>query len=186
MATLVFIVLLTVSFASSAEDFAECWYYPKAKTEEAYEKHCLTLNDSAAGSALVSKKVVDRLAYDADKLASIRNQNGFLLVNRQGHARQVITYDNGPDYFAEELARTRKDGKIGYFDKSLKMVIAPQYDFGFPFSGGLAIVCNGCIEQSDGEHKIQMGGLWGAIDRHGAVVHDIRYSSDEIRKRVEE
>lgn len=185
MTKLVFIILLTVSFVSSAEDFAECWYFPKNKTEEAHDKHCFTLND-ATGDALVGKKVANELAYDADKLASIRSQDGFLWVDSQGHARPVITYDNGPDYFAEGLARTRKNGKVGYFDQSLKLVIAPQYDFGFPFDGGFAIVCNGCVEQSDGEHKMRVGGLWGAIDRHGAMVHAIRYSFDEIRKLVKD
>lgn len=185
MTKLVFILLSSLSFIASAEDFTECWYVPKDKDAEVHEPHCFTLN-TAAGDTLVSKKVTDSLAYDADKLASIRTGDGFLWLNNEGRGKQVLTYDNGPDYFAEDLARTLQNGKVGYFDRSLKMVVSPQYDFGFPFNGGLAIVCNGCIEQSDGEHKMLVGGKWGAIDRHGVVVHAIRYASDEIRRLVKD
>ncbi len=185
MLKLLFIDLLITTGVSFAKDDSACWYYSTAKNEEVHEGQCLNFYNEKpqpdfAGDALVSKKVAIDLDYDGDGLAYLRTRDGFLYVNSQGYARQVISYDNGPDYFAAGLARTRQNGKIGYFDKSLKMVIAPAYDFGFPFSEGRAIVCNGCVEQQKGEHKIMVGGLWGAI------VHAIRYSSGQIRKLVKD
>ncbi|MDD5274762.1 MAG: WG repeat-containing protein [Methylovulum sp.] len=189
MIKLLFIALLMTTSVSFANDAAECWYYSKAKNTEVHALHCVNFYPKKTppdfvDDALISKKVVIDLDYDADGLAYLRTKDGFLYVNRHGNARPVISYDNGPDYFAEGLARTRQNGKIGYFDKSLKMVIAPAYDFGFPFSAGRAIVCNGCVEQSDGEHKIRVGGLWGAIDSQGGIVQAIGYSSEQIRGLV--
>jgi len=185
MKKLVFIFLSGLSCICAAEDFAACWYVPKDKDAEVREPDCFTAN-TTAGDMLVRKKVTDNLSYDSDRLAFIRTGDGFLWVNGEGRGRPVMTYDNGPDYFSEGLARTRQNGKIGYFDRSLKIVIAPQYDFGFPFNGAVAVVCNGCAEHTDGEHKMRVGGVWGAINRQGVVVHALRHSSDEIRQLVKD
>lgn len=186
MIKLLFIALSMAAGVSFANDGTECWYYSKAKNTEAHAPQCVNFHPKKTppdfvGDALISKKVAIDLDYDADGLAYLRTKDGFLYVNSHGNARQAVSYDNGPDYFADGLARTRQNGKIGYFDKSLKIVIAPAYDFGFPFSGGRAIVCNGCAEQPDGGHKIMVGGLWGAIDSQGGIVHAIGYSSEQIR-----
>ena len=66
--------------------------------------------------------------------------------------------------------------KIGFFDKALEIVIAPQFDFAFPFSNGVSLVCNGCIKESDGEHTAMTKGFWGFIDLSGDVVVPIKHT----------
>jgi hypothetical protein len=163
------------SFAESA--MQECWYFSKTADEEINEKQCFSLDESlnmALGDAHLSKKVLAQLNFDNDGLNYVRSQSGFFYVNKQGIMRNTLTFDNGADYFSEGLARTRVNGKIGYFDKSLKIIIPAQYDFGFPFENGQAIVCNGCVEQVDGEHKNRVGGLWGTINKQGKVVQKLQ------------
>ncbi|PPD46892.1 MAG: hypothetical protein CTY16_08415 [Methylobacter sp.] len=183
-----FFLLLAVPGFSSANDFTECWYFPSTGNDEAHENQCLLFlgGGGLQDEALINKKVAIGLAYDADGLAYVRTQDSFLYVTSDGYARKTLSYDNGPDVFAEGLARIRKNGKIGYIDKSLKIVIPPLYDFGFPFDGGYAIVCKGCVEQPDGEHKMWVGGLWGAVDPLGNIKYDLKYSAEEIRPLVKD
>lgn len=180
------LVVATAAFAGE-----ECWYFPKRGDDEVRDADCLRAAPSTDRSKLqadatVSKRVARALAFDADGLAFVRGATGFSYVNRSRMARATVNFDNGPDYFSEGLARTRRNGKIGYFDKSLKIVIEPQFDFAFPFEGGLAIVCNGCVGKRVGEHEIMSGGLWGAVDRNGKIVHPIQFDADELRKRLAE
>ena len=91
----------------------------------------------------------------------------------------VITYDNGPDSFVEGRARTQVDGKIGYVDRKLRVVIPPRYDWGFPFEQGRAVVCSGCAQKRDGEHWFVEGGMWGAVDRNGREIVPLQYRSRE-------
>lgn len=86
-----------------------------------------------------------------------------------GKSLEVIFYDNGPDDFSEGLARGRRNGKIGYWNERLEPVIAPRYDWGWPFEGGLALVCSGCRKERlpGEEHTSLMGGSWGVIDIEG-------------------
>lgn len=184
------LLLLMVPSASFAKDHADCWYYTKGHGDEKYTRHCLNFNKEKAkaeifGDAQIAKEVALELEYDADGLSYVRTQVGFLYINSKGYLRKAITYDNGPDLFAEGFARTRQGSQIGYFDKTLKIKIPAIYDFGSPFTNGVAIVCIGCVEKSDGEHNILLGGLWGAIDPNGAIVYEIKYAENEIRKLVE-
>ena len=48
------------------------------------------------------------------------------------------------------------NGKVGYIDKTGKMVINPQWDNGWEFSEGLA--------------QVQLDGKWGFIDKTGKIV----------------
>lgn len=135
---------------------------------------CLSLHEAASpGKALadgqISRKVVRMLHYDKRGLASIMWREGYMYVNRQGRGRATIIFDNGPDCFAEGLARTPQNGKIGFFDRSLRIVIPATHDFAFPFDKGHALVCDGCVSQAEdgGEHHRMVGGRWGKIDRRG-------------------
>ena len=106
---------------------------------------------------------------------------GWFYVKSNGQTAQVLTHDNGPDYFNEGLARTKPAGKIGFIDSSLSEVIPAKWDFAFPFSGGYAAVCDGCRKQSaDGEHWEIQGGVWGRISRSGKVVVPVKYGPGEL------
>lgn len=104
----------------------------------------------------------------------------FYYVGRDGRMVPVMNFDNGPDYFVEERARTRVDGKIGYIDRELRVVIPPRYDAGSPFEHGKAAVCKGCVEKkryANDEHPFLEGGMWGVIDRSGREIVPLRYRS---------
>jgi hypothetical protein len=105
---------------------------------------------------------------------------GFYYVGRDGHMLPVVAYDNGPDVFVEGRARTQLDGKIGYIDRKLRVVIPPHYDWGFPFEHGKAVVCSGCAPKPDGgEHRLVEGGMWGTVDRNGREIVPLQYRSGE-------
>jgi hypothetical protein len=95
---------------------------------------------------------------------------GLYFVNRSGKTAPAFPFDNGPDYFVEGLARTVKDGKVGFVDADLNVVIAPVWDFASPFEHGVAAVCTGCVQVAEGEHHRYRGGKWGSIDRRGKIV----------------
>jgi hypothetical protein len=85
---------------------------------------------------------------------------------------QVLTFDNGADYFSEGLTRSLVGGKIAYFDRSFHQVISPKYDWGWPFEAGRALVCLGCSPtgfEKDGHSSVD-GGKWGFIDKSGKEV----------------
>lgn len=71
------------------------------------------------------------------------NGRGLYFVTRQGKTAPAFPFDNGPDYFVEGLARTVKDGKVGFVDNRLDSVVAPVWDFAAPFDHGVAAVCTG-------------------------------------------
>jgi len=89
-----------------------------------------------------------------------------------GRTAPALPFDNGPDNFVEGLARTVRDGKVGFVNEKLEVVVPREWDFAFPFEGGAARVCTGCsIVHEDGdEHGTVQGGTWGVIDREGRVV----------------
>jgi len=101
-------------------------------------------------------------------LAAVLDDQGWVLIDVKG--REVIrpyTFDNGPDYFEEGLARFVQDRKFGFFDESGKVVIQPQFDFAYPFKDGKAKVGWGCTFTPDGEHQQVSGGEWKQIDKTG-------------------
>ena len=106
--------------------------------------------------------------------------DGEWLFARDGKTVTALTFDNGPDYFREGLARIVDQGKIGFVDESLQAVIAPFWDFAFPFEGGVAVVCMGCRQVSDGEHVSMDGGGWGIIDHRGSVLVEPVHQRDAL------
>lgn len=94
---------------------------------------------------------------------------GYILPN--GKAHDVVFLDNGPDQFLDGAARfVSTNGKTGYINQDLKVVLAPIHDFASPFDEGKAFFCNGCKSVSDGEKPKIVGGLWGIMDKKGKVL----------------
>ena len=133
----------------------------------------------AAGQRWVKAEHLGALSFDQDGIAAvwIESVKRFHYVGPDGRMVPVITYDNGPDYFVEGLARTPVDGRIGYIDRTLRVVIPARYDWGFPFEHGRAAVCSGCVPRRQGEHAFMEGGLWGIIDRNGREIVPLQYHS---------
>ena len=134
-----------------------------------------------SGQRWVKAEHLRALSFDKHGVAAvwIKGFKGFYYVGRDGHMVPVVSYDNAPDDFTEERARTQVDGKIGYIDRKLRVVIAPRYDWGFPFEGGKAVVCSGCAQKSNGEHWFVEGGMWGVVDRNGREIVPLQYRSRE-------
>ena len=103
-------------------------------------------------------------------------------LNAAGVAVPVLPFDNGADYFVEGLARTVQDGKIGFIDEDLRVVIPPRWTFAFPFEKGAAVVCDGCTFHPVGDgHREVVGGRWGIIDTEGHVVVPVVHSREALR-----
>ncbi|WP_163339335.1 WG repeat-containing protein [Desulfopila sp. IMCC35008] len=107
-------------------------------------------------------------------------------VSKQRVLVETLSSDNGPDEFVEGLARVKNHGKYGFVNTTLDVVIMPKYDFAYPFENGHSIVCNGCEEKPDGEHRILSGGRWGLINREGEVIIPMTLSRSELQKIIEE
>ncbi len=108
--------------------------------------------------------------------------------------RQVVFFDNGPDYFEEGLARfIARNGKLGFLDEKLKTVLAATYDYATPFSGGISIVCHSiksdpCLHhQNPGdEYATVKGGKWSVIDKKGKVLKGPGLTQAEVYKFASE
>ena len=118
----------------------------------------------------VSKEYLKTLDFKGKELISVPIGKHFYYIHKSGKKMLTLTYDNGADEFQDGLARTRVNGKIGFFNRNLEMVLPPVYDFAFPFHNGIAEICTGCKEKSDGEHGLLDGGTWKKIDRNGLVI----------------
>jgi hypothetical protein len=188
------LMIFAIFFLSStawANDYIECTYSQKAGHKTVTEKKCLSCstgkdNPANKGDAVISGKVLADAAYNEDGLACLYSASGIFCFNERGLARKVLTFDNGPDYFQEGLARTEQKGKIGFIDKKLSIVVRPEYDFAFPFSNGVSVVCNGCTKKKAGEHTEVAGGRWGAIDTRGKIIQPVVHSKSELMNRLKQ
>lgn len=75
-------------------------------------------------------------------------------------------FDFRPGLFHEGLAPVFKDNKMGYIDKNGKTVIPFNFEYGYPFSEGLAAVMYANMRK------------WGFIDHEGKEV--FRYNFDKV------
>jgi len=121
------------------------------------------------------KELLGKLNFGKNNLAPvcIDNDNGCYWVNRDGKMAQVLGIEGSADDFSQGLARHKKNGKIGFIDESLKIVITPKYDFAFPFEGNqTAAVCTGCKDASgpNDDHGKLVGGSWYLINKSGKVL----------------
>lgn len=170
-------MIVDVAYASDAKP---CTYQHKNELEPNMVPKCIDFkawtkrpNDS---DALITKEVAMTASYNKDNLSHLYSEYGLFYFQKFGMARRTINYDNGPDYFQEGLARTSWEGKIGFFNKQLKIVIPPSFDFAFPFQSGFSLVCNGCRKEVDGEHKKVVDGKWGFISKSGEIVVPIKFT----------
>jgi len=177
------ITLVTVSVitaAGAAQPTLSCVYVSSEPTAER-EPHpnCA----SRVGSAVsISKIHLSSMSFDSSGLAEVGIEHQWFYVKRDGTSLPVVDYDNGADYFSEGLVRSVRNNRIAYFDSSFKQVIAPKYDWGWPFENGRALVCNGCQlgGQPTDEHRFFEGGLWGYIDHDGHGVVQVNLTRSEV------
>lgn len=154
----------------------DCWYTPRptqANPEPEMEQThgCLATED---GRAVLAPEHRSRLELDDHGIGWLVVGRQFYYAKKDGSLLPVLTYDNGPDPWAEGLVRSLTAGKVAYFNRAFEPVIPPQYDWGWPFEEGRARVCRGCIlEPPDPDgHRAVTGGEWLFIDPSGQVVDE--------------
>ncbi|HHD82041.1 MAG TPA: WG repeat-containing protein [Campylobacterales bacterium] len=118
----------------------------------------------------LAKEALAKIDFQNEELISIYMNHHFYYVRQDGKYMQTLTFDNGADPFSDGLARTKINGKIGFFNTNLEIVLKPIYDFAFPFHKGVAEICTGCKEKQAGEHTMLEGGQWQKINREGLVI----------------
>ena len=147
-------LLLKCSDRSNGKKGVLCGYIDlKGDTVIPFGKYLLCYTDTFRKMAIVAT---------TDKFVGIDRNDKILF--------EIIPFDNGPDYFSEELIRIRVNKKIGFADKNGSIVIAPQFDFVYPFSEGLAAFCIGGRISKGKEYNSYLNGKWGFIRNDGKIV----------------
>ena len=124
-------------------------------------------------SVFLDKSFVKNLDFKGRELIPIRIKDNWYYVHSSGKAMLVMLNEEGNvDTFKEGLARTRINGKIGFFDKNLDIVLKPIYDYAFPFHNGVAEICIGCKELLSDGNSLLDGGAWKRIDRTGLILEE--------------
>ncbi len=118
----------------------------------------------------VDNAYLKQLDFKGEEVISVFKNNAFYYIRKDGKEIRTLTYDNEADPFSDGLARTKINGKIGFFNTNLEIVLKPIYDFAFPFYKGKAEICTGCKEKKEGEHSMLDGGKWQKINRDGLVI----------------
>lgn len=104
--------------------------------------------------------------YDRHGHALILDAEGWLYVDRaQRPVLRPFIFDNGPDYYVEGLARFVDNGKMGFHDEALRVVVPAQYDFVYPFENGVASAGSGCRVHRHSEHSYVTCQHWQSL-RH--------------------
>ena len=114
--------------------------------------------------------------------------SGIWAINIKGQELfKVFVYDNGPDYPKEGFIRIIGRGnKLGFANMEGKILVFPKYDAAYPFSGGLAAVCKGCIIHKDisGDYSEWINGKWGFIDNTGKIIIPFEYDKVEHAGKI--
>jgi len=118
----------------------------------------------------LSPQELKQLNFNGQNIVPIKIKNNFYYVRKDGKKMLTLTYDGEADAFSNGLARTKINGKIGFFNNNLEIILKPIYDFAFPFHNGIAEICVGCKEKSNGETSLLSGGKWKKINRDGLVI----------------
>jgi hypothetical protein len=125
-----------------------------------------------AGRPRLAPEHLRAMRFGPDGLAPLFIGEHWAYADRTGRMAPVVTWDNGADPFRGGLARSPVEGRTGYIDRRLRLVIPARYDGAYPFEDGHAVVCVGCVAKRDpsGEHSWYEGGRWGCIDRRGREI----------------
>ena len=171
------------STQASAADWKSCVYVSKPTRENPapqLEPHVGCSRIGAGGELELDAGHLARMDFAENGLAAVLAEGDWHYVDPTGRSLRVITYDNGADHFSEGLVRGLRDGKMAYFNSRFEEVVPAEYDWGWPFENGRALVCSGCVlGESDGEHRPVVDGRWGFIAATGKEVVPVQLSRPE-------
>lgn len=145
-------------------------------------ENCASYKD---GVLTIAREHLTNLNFGNLDTASFYSSDQYFHVKPDGRYLPVIPYDNGADPYQEGLSRSLLDGKIAYYNLDFELVLAPGYDWAWPFENGRALVCKDCarIPVEDG-HQALAGGVWGYINRQGEEVIPVQYKAGEVPGRI--
>ncbi len=124
-------------------------------------------------STYIRKDFLQTLDFSEQELVATLIGDSWYYIREDGKTISVMRGDDGgADKFKEGLARIKINGKIGFFNKTLDMILNPIYDFAFPFHNGVAEICVGCQEVIEDGHSMLSGGSWKRIDRRGLILEE--------------
>lgn len=89
----------------------------------------------------------------------------------------IYQYDNGDDYVKDGTIRIvdTRSKKIGYATPDGKVLIEPQFAYGYPFENGKAkVTYKGtpkAVENSQGEYHYWESDAWFYIDKQGHKIN---------------
>lgn len=116
----------------------------------------------------------DSLKYFANVISCVNDSiyGRVMAIDRnQEILYDIVTYDNGPDYFNDGLTRVLRNGKMGYANKYGQVIIPCVYDYGTWFENGKAKVTYSLKENfAIDEHKQVESDEWFLIDKNGNKV----------------
>ncbi|MDF3818553.1 WG repeat-containing protein [Leptospira sp. 96542] len=152
--------------------------FAQSKGFSSFEENGLYGFKDKKGKVVIKPQYQHVMEFTKTSVAFVVSKNKWICIDAKNKPLlESFVYDNGPDYISEKLARFVENGKMGFHDESCKKIILAEYDFVFPFENGLAIVCNGCYSESDGDHSSIVGGKYGVINKKGKLVVPIEYDS---------
>lgn len=89
----------------------------------------------------------------------------------QNRLYDLVTFDNGPDYFEEGLVRVKRDDKMGFANQYGQIVIPCAYAYAWPFEEGKAKVALNATAIKDGEYTRMESEEWFYIDKKGQQIN---------------
>ena len=181
--------LVLGSLGCSSSTVVECSYISKKSPSDQFEfapqGMCGTLVNE--DTLILYPEHFKNLAFSESNLTTIYTSGRVFYASPSGKVVRSFFFDNGADYFEEGLSRTIANGKFGFINQQLETVIAPQFDFAYPFEDSKSMVCQGCQQQKEtnGEHTMIVGGKWGVIDKKGDIIVPLEYSLQGLYKKLE-
>lgn len=125
----------------------------------------------AQGKVVLAARYQVAQEFTPGGMACVVDGDGWVCIDGNGAPLvRPFIFDNGPDEFAEGLARFVEAEKVGFFDDTGAKQIPARFSFALPFADGRAAFCDGCVRRCDGEHCSMSGGKWGLIDKTGAEI----------------
>jgi hypothetical protein len=174
------LLILATLYLLPALLMADTCAYPSKKDDGILDvfEDCGSINGDQIN---LKQSHLNNLAFGSDGLACVRfSHDDIFYVHENGQTQRTYFFDNGCDYFEEDLARGIINGKMVYINKRLEAVLSPQFEFLTSFYYGHAVVCNGpFITQTDGEHTFRTGGKCGLIDKQGKLVVEAKYNIED-------
>ncbi len=114
----------------------------------------------------------DTLTHYANVIEFLKDSSygRWITIDRNQNALyDIVSFDNGPDYFYEGLVRAKRNGKMGFANKYGQITISCKYDFVWWFKDGKAKVTFDAREIRDqyDDHTRIESDEWFYIDKNG-------------------